>query len=265
MEAFLSTFDLFPYLGMSLLTLAVLAAALAQFPGQRRTACLSGLLAAPTALLSVAWVPEYWKPNLVGTPGRVGLEDFFTGFALGGLAWLAAAGPFRRRLRLAPHLTTAAWRYLGVFTLSSAGGLLLWLAGTKVLVACLVSMATTGFTLLCLRRALWPIAVAGALIFPALYVVLLKVTFTLWPHFPSQWTTGNLCGLALGGIPLEELLWAVATGAVWPTVVGYVLEVQVATADRKEKNAHGRTGEVWPMPEKFAATSPLRPISSAKL
>jgi len=49
----------------------------------------------------------------------------------------------------------------------------------------------------------------------------------MFPEFPGQWSLEELYGIHLIGIPVEELMWAFAAGAVWPLIVAYSLNVQL--------------------------------------
>lgn len=49
----------------------------------------------------------------------------------------------------------------------------------------------------------------------------------MFPEFPGQWSLEELYGIKLFGIPVEELMWAFATGAVWPLIVAWSLNVQL--------------------------------------
>jgi hypothetical protein len=87
----------------------------------------------------------------------------------------------------------------------------------------LVSMAMLGSMLLVLRPGLLGVSLRGMVRFALLYAITLKLIFVLAPSFVAQWNREALLGL-VGGMPVEELLWAAAFGAVWPAMMAYAFD-----------------------------------------
>lgn len=94
----MAVFSTHPYLAFSLLLLGVFLVGLWTVPQPRRPTLLAALGSAPSALVSVFFVPEYWQPTRVATL-LTGLEDIIFSFATGGTMWLLGAWPMRHRLR----------------------------------------------------------------------------------------------------------------------------------------------------------------------
>lgn len=221
-----------PYLTLALLLAAAALAWCARFPPRPGPALWAAVTAAPFGLFDyVYFVPAYWTP-VQWRWGGVGFSDLvFTG-ASGCLAWVLATAPRRVALQ-------AAWAP-GRVARRLGGGLLLGLAlagavaatGVPMHQASLVAMAL-GWGVLAWRsrgpRWLGPV---GGPAFAAVYVAAWRAADALTPGFAAQWNPAALSGLAVVGVPLEEVVWALAFGAVWPACVAYVLDVRVVPAAR---------------------------------
>jgi hypothetical protein len=221
----------YPYFVASLVFLGLLGVGLGLCPRPyRRTAVLSGLLAAPFALTSFTVVPYYWTPVRV-VEFVAGPEDVILGLACGGLVWLLAAWPLRHRINLAPALRPSFRRYMQCSVVGLGVGVVLLQCPVRPMTYTIVPILAVGLMVLYLRRDFWPLALTGAAGFTLFYVVLLRASFTVLPGFYSQWNTANLWGPHVGGLPLDEIAWAAACGAVWPLMMAYVLGVRLRPAD----------------------------------
>jgi hypothetical protein len=226
MTALLTFLAEYPYFATAGIMFVTCLAGIAIFPCARPTALRSGLLALPWGCWGVALVPEYWTPRLLFSVGKVGPEDFIWAFAAGGLTWLLATVPTAQHFDAATNLSRDAARYAIVCLV---GGILfvpLWLGGAGVMKAFLVSNVGLGIFLILRRPDLWRLAVSGAIGFSVLNALVMKTALAICPAYYSQMTPGALSGVTIWGLPLEELDWAVATGAVWPLVTCYVFDLQ---------------------------------------
>ncbi len=215
--------DTYPYLGLSLVWLGVFLAALA-LSHAPRLPLLAGLLSAPSALASIIFVPEYWQPVRVAS-FLTGPEDVVFSFASGGIAWLVAFPPRRIQQRSRTPRDVAA-RWLAHMLRGAAVTLGLRLCGLPVMPATLAAMALVGAGILRGRPELARVALRGGLAFGLVYGLGFRVFLALAPSFASQWTHANLSGLAVVGLPLEELAWALGFGSVWPLIVADALGVR---------------------------------------
>jgi hypothetical protein len=241
MSAFLARY---PYFSACMLGLCFFAAIVYIYRSQRRAILISGLLAAPQALFALYLVPKYWDPVLVfDLP--VGIEDILFMFLCGGMAWVEASWPFRRSLhvqfkaaRIASGLAMA-----GIF--AALLGVLLLKAGIQSMSIPLFIMAAWTIFLVLIRRTLWPLAVASALQSVLLYLCTLGFVKWLWPSFFSAWTWSGLSGVALWGIPVEEVAWGLAYGPFWGTTMAWLLDV---SWEREPGQAADRgKGRLFPM------------------
>jgi hypothetical protein len=58
------------------------------------------------------------------------------------------------------------------------------------------------------------------------YFVLIRYAFAVFPNLVHQWNFANLSGIAIDGVPLEEILWSLAFGAVYPLLMLYLFDAK---------------------------------------
>lgn len=219
------TFATHPYLVISTLLLALSGCALLVRRDQWQPMLLSGVLSATWASTAFFFVPHYWNPARLIVFG-IGVEDILYSFANGAIVWfLVAAGPYRLALRVRPR--PFLMRYTACVVLGAGVFGTLWRGGVGVMTATLIAVAFVGGVVAWLQRPLRPLALVGAVGSTALYGAILGTALTLWPHLLENWTVGNLWGIYVFNVPLEELAWAAGFGAVWPLLIAYALDVRV--------------------------------------
>ncbi len=219
-------FHKFPYLTMSLVLFAFFLAGLLLRPHERRPMLLSGLLQGPYALASILFVPDYWNPVRVAEGYLTGPEDIIFSVANGGLVWLFATWPIRNRMTLRPRLSRFAMAY-GICALSGLVLVLLcWRSGISIMSSVLIAMIGVTAVLGLMQGRLWRIPVSGAIVFAGFYSVVIAATFRAFPEFVLQWNNSSLWGPTFLKVPIEEIVWALAFGAVWPFLMAYMLGAQ---------------------------------------
>jgi len=190
------------------------------------------LIAAPMALTSLLFVPQYWTPPSLfdlDQKIRVGIEDFLWAAAVGGIA--SVVGETFLRERLAAIRKSRHKRHYAPFVLLVGvfGVLELW-HPNKTMDNTIVSFAIGALVLAYLRRDLIPSMLVGTASFTVLYFILFSCVLFLYPQFVQRYyTLANLFGIYINGVPIEELLFAATGGAIWSAayeyVHGYRLEV----------------------------------------
>jgi hypothetical protein len=216
----------------SLVLLLLLALGLALCPLRlRRPALLSGLLALAPAVTG-AWTGRlYWSPVRVW-PFFASLEDFVYSFAIGGLVWLLGTWPLHRRMVLNIRPRCLLPRYLVFSVLAATLTIGASLLESKPMNGYLLPMVGVGLVALYLRPALWRVAVWGLAGYTLVHFVLLKAALTLTPSSAGIWQVASLWGPKLWAIPLDEIVWSAAFGAVWPVAVGYVFDARLVLPDQ---------------------------------
>jgi hypothetical protein len=222
-----SFFATYPYLFNALLMLGICAIGMAVFPGHRIGAAISGLLALPAGIMwPISLVPAYWTPRVVLGVGRVALEDLIWAFATGSLAWHCAVTAVEPNTTRSWHPPGMALRYAIVGLIGAAVFMPLWLGGVKVMATFTMSVSFLVLCLLAIRRDAWKMAAAGAIGFGLINALAMQATFAICPDYYAQMSPGAFSGLMIGGLAIEEVHWAIATGAAWPLVVVYVFDVR---------------------------------------
>jgi Lycopene cyclase len=190
------------------------------------------LLAAPLALTSLLFVPQYWTPPSLfdlDAKIRVGIEDFLWAAAVGGIASvvgelflkekLGAIRESRHKRHFAPFILVVV-----VFVALHFG--LQW----KTMNGTIVSFAVGAVVLGYLRRDLIALMLTSAVTFTLLYFALFLCVLWLYPKFVDlYYNHPNLIGIYILKVPIEELLFAATGGSIWSVayeyVYGYRLEV----------------------------------------
>ncbi len=231
----------YSYLVWSLGLFAMFVVAYVLKPAHRRVALASAILSAPYSFLAVVFVPLYWEPVQIFRL-LVGPEDLIFSFANGGMVWILAATyyavpdslwgrTFRVRCAWITVSFLAAW-----FLLCLAGLPLMWAA------------LAVGICLWCFLIWRDPAALTVSLkcgaVFAAGYTLWLAAILHVNPGFVQSWAPDGLVGATILAVPLEEILWAVEFGAVWPVLVAYFLDIEprraiVCAASQVEDSAHG--------------------------
>lgn len=177
-----------------------------------------GLVLAPGAM-AVASIDF----RAAAATGTVGIEDLLFAFSVFGIAsviYQVALGKHTKKLRGARILlANPAAHWLAHLVIALGIWALLALSLTVVLVLSTVQAVIVGglmvgtYVIADRKDLLFDALLSG--IFVAVLVFAAEQLFfvRLYPEAAAQyWQNGNLSGLVLGGIPLEEILWAAVVG-----------------------------------------------------
>jgi hypothetical protein len=217
----------YPYLMLSLTMLGVFLSALVFTPSRLRwVTLLSGALAAPFALTSPLFVPSYWSPSRLAV-ALTGIEDVAFTFAGAGLAWMASIWLVRNRISFQPRPERIWGRWVAGACCGFAVGDASWRLAAGPMTATILAFAVLTVVILWRRRELWPLAVTGALGYALFYLAVLKLWYVLVPGFGAQWNTVALWGPMVFGVPLDEVVWAVAFGLAWPLFAAYLFDARL--------------------------------------
>jgi len=193
------------------------------------------LIAAPLALTSFLFVPQYWTPPSLFNLDqriRVGIEDFLWAAAVGGIA--SVVGEIFLKERLAAIRQSRHKRHYAPFLLVVLVFFVLefWHPG-KTMNNTIISFAVGALVLGYVRRDLVPLMLTSALSFTVLYFVLFLCLLVLYPQFVQRYyNLRNLLGIYVLGVPIEELLFAATGGAIWSVAYEYVHGYRLELAGR---------------------------------
>ncbi len=193
------------------------------------------VIAAPLALTSLLFVPQYWTPPSLFNLDqriRVGIEDFLWAAAVGGIA--SVVGEIFLRDGLAVIRKSRHKRHYAPFVLVVVVFIALhfWLHW-KTMNATILSFAAGALVLAYLRRDLVALMVMSAVSFTVLYFVLFSCVLFLYPQFVERYyNRPNLLGIYILKVPIEELLFAATGGALWSVANEYVFGYRLEAAGR---------------------------------
>jgi hypothetical protein len=193
------------------------------------------LIAAPLALTSLVFVPQYWTPPSLFNLDqriRVGIEDFLWAAAVGGIA--SVVGEIFLKERLGAMRKSRHKRHYAPFLLVAVVFVVLefWHQG-KTMNNTIISFAIGALVLGYIRRDLVPLMLISALSFTVLYFGLFLCLLVLYPQFVQRYyNLRDLLGIYVLGVPIEELLFAATGGAIWSVAYEYVHGYRLEVAGR---------------------------------
>lgn len=216
--------------------------AFAIFPHHRKSMIWASLFTTPFGLSEPLFVPEYWSPpSLFDLARRTGfdIESLIFCFGIGGIGAVLynlltrqslepALGSERRQARHRFHFWALSAPFLSFP--------ILYVFPWNPIYPAIAAMAIgTLATVLCrpdLLRKTW----VGGLLFLAYYIVFLLGLETIAPGYIARvWNLEALSGLSTGGMPLEELLFAITFGAYWSGVYEHFTWKKVALPSSRNR------------------------------
>lgn len=192
------------------------------FPRHRRTMSWASIGTAPFGLTEPLFVPEYWSPpSLFDLAHRTGfdVESVIFSFAIGGVGCVlynAMTGqdlvPVSSRERRHPH-----HRYHALALLVPAAAFpALYLIPWNPIYPAIAAMALGGVATVLCRPDLLSKTWVGALLFLFYYAFFMfGLEWSVPGYIARVWNLGALSGFLIYGVPIEELLFAIAFGMYW--------------------------------------------------
>lgn len=185
-------------------------------PDLRKEMLWMSILIVPAGLTERYFVPIYWNPgnlfNLINKIG-FGIESIAFSFFVGGVAGVGYEVFARKHLRkkIPPSRTTRfippTVMFIGFF-LATYFGLNMHIY--SVLLAALLTVLSIIF----FRYDLSGEIFFGGLSFAFVYFIIFFFLLMIFPSYVQDvFTVENLWGYYIGGVPIEELLFAFAVGA----------------------------------------------------
>jgi len=199
--------------------------AFAVFPSHRRAMIWASLLTTPFGFTEPLFVPEYWSPpSLFDLARQTGfdIESLIFSFGIGGIGavlynlltgqnLVPTRGTEKRQARHRYHFWALSAPLISF-------PMLYFFPWNPIYPAISAMGIGAAATVLCrpdLARKTW----VGALLFLAYYVVFLVGLEMIAPGYVARvWNLEALSGVSIGGLPLEELVFAIAFGAYWSGV-----------------------------------------------
>jgi hypothetical protein len=232
------------WLGWSLLLLGIwgIVYAALRERGSRHEMLVVSAWTSLLALTEPLFVPRYWNPpSLFGLAQSTGfdLESFIFCWSIGGLA--VVLYEFFIPVRHEPIPGKSSARIFHPLALVFTPALFVALAlltGINPIYCALVALALGSILMIACRRDLLRKMLASAFIFLGLYsAYFLALVISVPGYVQRVWDLRGLSGIAILGIPGEELAFAFAFGFFWSGVYEYALALRL-----KQKEGRGRPG-----------------------
>lgn len=228
------TSDQFVWLAWASAFLIPWAALYAFFPRHRRVMLRASLVTSVFGLTEPLFVPEYWMPpSVFDLAAKTGfdIESLIFTFAIGGVAVVVYNVATRRvacpmaweeRIRSIHRLHNAALVSPIVVFVP-----LFFLPWNPIYPGIIAMMLGAIATTAC-RRDLAAKSWIGGSIFLLYYGIFLAgLELTAPGYIARVWNLGDLSGIALLGVPIEELLFACAFGTYWSAAYEHLTWSQV--------------------------------------
>lgn len=160
------------------------------------------------------WTIDWWRPlTITGT--KVGIEDFITGFAAGGIMATIYEVIFKRAFykRALHHHVHGGLTILLILAMTTSW--LFWGIGFSSFHAAILAMSFIAVLMILVRRDLfWNALLSGFLMLlvslPFYYSIIL-----ISPEWIDKTYLTDLSGVRVTGIPVEELIFWFFAGLVW--------------------------------------------------
>lgn len=217
----------YAYLTGSLFLLAVWTGIFLARPKLRRKMLLVSSLTAPLGLTELFFIPRYWEPLTIfglAQRFRIDVESFIFSFAVGGIAavvygFISAAG----EKRLAHRVQHQVRHQLHTFIVISPIAIFAFfslLTPINPIYSAIIGLTFGALGTAWCRPDLTDSIKKGAVLFTGLYFAIFLITFVwLFPGYVKMaWKLDDLTEILVFGVPLEELLFAGALGAMWGSI-----------------------------------------------
>ncbi len=202
-------------------------------PGVRREMLFVSIYSAPFGFLEPLFVPKYWDPpslfNLASTTG-FDIESIFYCFATGGIASILYEVFFKVRHVKTAKCKNSKKRNSQTLIIASpfAFFILLFFAGINPIYASSISMFSGVALTIFFRPDLKKKIIVGGSLFLLLYFMYFQLFNLVFPGAVQRiWNLTHLSGIIFFGVPLEEMVFAMAFGMLWSSAYEYIKEYRL--------------------------------------
>lgn len=195
------------------------------FPRHRRAMIWASLFTMPFGLTEPLFVPEYWNPpSLLDLAQRTGfdLESLIFCFAIGGVGVALYNGLTGKEIRPVSEAERRRplhrHHYVALASPFLAFAVLVFFPWNPIYPAMVAMFVGAAATMACrpdLKGKMW---VGGGLFLAYYLVFLIGLKVTSPGYIEDVWNLEALSGLAVWGLPIEELLFAFGFGLYWSSV-----------------------------------------------
>ena len=218
------------WLTFSLILLGIWAVIWIVKPLIRKEMLWASILTAPFGLTEPIFVPEYWNPpslfNLAANTG-FDIESIIFSFAIGGIgAVLYETFVKVKHVKMSSHemcLPRHRLHLLALFSPFIAFVLLYFLTTMNPIYSISIAMIIGSVSAILCRPDLTKKIILGSFLFLGLYFVFFLAFNLTYPGIVEQiWNLKAISGILILGVPIEELMFALAFGALWSSYYEHI-------------------------------------------
>ena len=183
----------------------------------------------PWAFTAPLFIPEYWNPPYMFgyiLPFRFGIEDLLFIFFVGGISAVIFEFIENKREIKLKKSKSAKIIYIIPYLLTIllfAG--LEYIFPDKAIYNLIAAGLISGAYMIYTRRDLLVQSLSSGLFFALLYFLLFSFFNLLYPNYVTEiYNSKNLLGITVLQVPIEEILFAFATGAGWSVFYEFFLK-----------------------------------------
>ncbi len=219
-----------PWLVFTLLFLLIWAIVYIFVTTLRKEMLWASVLTAPFGLTEPLFVPEYWSPpSLFNLAAKIGfdIESIIWCFAVGGIGAVLYELVFKVN-----HITMTSRErhqkrhrfYLTTLLLPIPVFLILFFTSSlNPIYSASISMLFGAIGAWYCRPDLKNKILFGGLLFLSLYFVFFYLFILVYPEIVVMvWNLPAISGILIGGVPLEELLFAITFGMLWSSYYEHI-------------------------------------------
>lgn len=190
----------------------------------RHEMLLVSLWTMPLGFTEPLFVPSYWNPpSLFNLAQRTGfdIESVIFSFAIGGIASILyefTTQKYEHMLVQSQERRSSRHRFhafiLPLIPLTFV--ILHWISNLHNLHVAVITMLVGSIAIAFCRPDLVRKMMVGSLLMTGLYFVYFQTLILAYPGYVERvWNLPSLIGIWIGGVPLDELLFALTLGALW--------------------------------------------------
>lgn len=193
---------------------------------QFRLMIYAGLATATSGGFAYFLEGNYWMPLRLGG-FMLGIEDLLISYAVGMIPWYLVAFTWKKKLQMNFQWPGVIKRFLLISFISYTAYLFWVWFGLNPMTGLIVICGILVLAVLFMKPRNWPLALTGMISFSVVWFFVVALTFWLLPDFIFQWNLEGQWGRPLFGVPVGEIVWAVAFGAVLPLLNSFVFNVWI--------------------------------------
>lgn len=227
-------FEGLEYLAGSLAMLALWLALYFARTRHRREMMWASAVTAPLAFLEPLFVPEYWNPpGIFALAQSTGfdIESFIFCFAVGGISAVIyeIVFPARHVAMKKSAMKSHRYHHIAIAAGPLAFAILYFATSLNIIYISIIAMALAGLAgMLCRPDISRKILFSGALFFAFYFLFFIFFNAAFPGYVEKVWNLGALSGVLVAGIPLEELLYAIAQGMMWGSLYEHLFWFRLA-------------------------------------